>query len=213
MFRFGNARRYSGEVSDELRQFHPGERIVIREVLNGQIWTVRPVTVIEDSNAQLATWLAPGTMIEYPVDVEHGEKCFSMWLSGHWTLAAKEFRAPGILRVAPHGAPYEIFAPITPVGGVEHWYVNFEQPLQRTNIGFDTMDEILDLVVATDLQSWWRKDEDEVELAVAMGFLDRPNATRIIDTCNALEELLLNDVAPWDQSWSSWRPSSLSMLP
>jgi len=200
-------------VDDELSRFQPGDRVVIREVLNGKVWTVRPVTVVEDSDVQLVTWLAPGTIINYPIDVAHGEKCFSMWLSGQWTLATKEFRAPGMLRIAPRDAPFEVFLPMTPLGGVEHWYVNFEQPLQRTAIGFDTMDEILDLVVSSDLANWERKDADELELAVTMGYLDDSDATRLTGTCDALERTLENGDVPWDQSWVSWRPSDLVTLP
>ncbi len=58
----------------ELRTFRPGERILIREVHKSKVWTVRPVTVIEDTVEQLETYLAPGTLIDYPVAVEHGER-------------------------------------------------------------------------------------------------------------------------------------------
>jgi hypothetical protein len=32
-----------------------GDRVVIRDVLNGQVWTVRPVTILEDSDAQVVS--------------------------------------------------------------------------------------------------------------------------------------------------------------
>lgn len=59
------------------------------------------------------------------------------------------------------------------------WYVNFERPLQRTAQGFDTMDEILGLVVARDFSEWTRKDTDELDLAVRMGFFRPVDAARI----------------------------------
>jgi hypothetical protein len=37
------------------RRFLPGERIAIREVLRGKVWTVRPVIVIEDTEEQLVS--------------------------------------------------------------------------------------------------------------------------------------------------------------
>jgi hypothetical protein len=94
-------------LGEDLSQsyFHPGERIVIREVLNGRVWTVRPVTVVEDSKEHLVSYLAHGTLIDYPVDAEHEARCFSMWISGEWELRKKEFYAPGMLRIAPHGQP------------------------------------------------------------------------------------------------------------
>lgn len=72
----------------------PGDRVEIREILNERNWTVRPVTVIEDSEDQFVSYLAPGTLIDCPVDVEHGKKCFNMWLTGKWELVQKEFSAP-----------------------------------------------------------------------------------------------------------------------
>jgi len=78
-----------------LQRFQPGETITIREVLNGKVWTVRPVIVAQDTTDQLVSYLAPGTLIDYPVGVEHGEKCFAMWLSGDWELCKKTLLPPG----------------------------------------------------------------------------------------------------------------------
>ena len=68
-----------------MHHFLPGDRVEIREILNERIWTVRPVTVIEDSEDQFVSYLATGTLIDYPVDVEHGESsrrlgCFALLL-------------------------------------------------------------------------------------------------------------------------------------
>ncbi len=49
--------------------------------------------------------------------------------------------------------------------------MNFEQPLRRTPVGFDTFDEKLDLIVMPDGTYRW-KDEDELEQAAALGLLD-----------------------------------------
>jgi len=91
---------------------------------------------------------------------------------------------------------------------VQWWYVNFQQPLRRTPLGFDTMDEILDLVVSPDCRTWERKDVDEVELAFDMGFLSDSDAKRIEGNCRAVEESLARGDVPWDRSWGTWRPDS-----
>jgi len=191
------------------RRFLSGERVVIREVLNGKVWTVRPVTVVEDSDDQFVSYLAPGTLIDYPVDVEHGEKCFSMWLSGEWELHKRGFNAPGMLRIAPQGMPFEIFATVTPRDGVTSWYVNFQEPLRRQPHGFDTMDETLDLTVSQDFTSWERRDEDELELAVAMGIYSKEDAERLLGVCAMVEAQLAKGAVPWDRSWRDWSPVAL----
>lgn len=200
--------RYGGGMSVALRNFEPGERIAIREVLHGRVWTSRPVVVVQDTAEQFVSYLAAGTVIDYPIGVQHGVGTFSMWLSGEWELGDKEFHAPGMLRVAPVGQPFEVFAPVTAEHGVISWYVNFQKPLARTPAGFDTMDETLDLMVAADFSSWERKDGDELELAVEMGVYDGCEARRILDTCDVVEDALSRGEVPWDRTWRTWRPST-----
>ena len=53
------------------------------------------------------------------------------------------------------------------------WYVNLEEPLKRTAIGFDYLDQLLDIEIAVDLSSWKWKDEDELEAAVVRGVMTR----------------------------------------
>ena len=193
-------------MSPPLRKFRPGERVVIREVLRGRVWTSRPVVVVEDSENQFVSYLEPGTIIDYPIGAQHGRGTFSMWLSGEWELGDKEFSAPGMLRIAPVGQPFEVFAPVTSEAGVMSWYVNFQRPLVRTVHGFDTLDETLDLLVSSDFSSWERKDGDELELALEMGVYDQPEAQRILDACAVVEKALEHGEVPWDRTWRDWRP-------
>jgi predicted RNA-binding protein associated with RNAse of E/G family len=197
-------------VDNELRRFISGEVITIREMFRGALWTARPVTVIEDTNENFVSYLAPGTLIDYPVDVEHGEKCFSMWLSGDWKLRKRTFKQPGILLIAPQGMPFVVFANIRDEGGVSSWYVNFQEPLRRTRQGFDTMDETIDLLVAPDFSDWHRKDEDELELAVSMGVYEQEHAQRLLDNCSSVEADLKAGNIPWDHRWSDWSPPKSS---
>jgi hypothetical protein len=39
------------------------------------------------------------------------------------------------------------------------WYVNFERPFQRTRIGIDTFDLLVDLVIRPDRSGWEWKDQ------------------------------------------------------
>jgi predicted RNA-binding protein associated with RNAse of E/G family len=200
-------------MTRESQHFQPGENIEIREVLRDKVWTIRPVTVIEDTDENLVSYLAPGTLIDYPVDVEHGAKCFSMWLSGDWELRKKLFKPPGLLRIAPQGEPFEVFASVLSEGGISSWYVNFQEPLRRTPQGFDTMDQTIDLVVASDFSSWQRRDEDELELATSMGVYSQADARRLRDNCASVEQSLKVGIVPWNRSWSNWMPPNSFVVP
>ena len=193
-------------------RFERGRTVAIREVCAGKVWTSRPVVVIEDSADQFVSYLRPGTMIDYPVGAEHGEDTFAKWMSGEWSLAPREFRAPGMLRIAPVGAAYEVFGFVTDEAGIISWYVNFERPLVRTAYGFETLDETLDLIVAADLTAWERRDEDELELATEMGVYSVEQAARIVQTCSEVEAALERGEAPWSQRWCGWTPSLIAHL-
>ncbi|NNN00375.1 MAG: DUF402 domain-containing protein [Acidimicrobiaceae bacterium] len=101
-----------------------------------------------------------------------------------------------MLRIAPLGKAFEVFATVTLEEGVSSWYVNFQEPLRRRLHGFDTMDETLDLAVSRDFASWQRKDQDELETAVTMGLYSPEDAQRLLDDCAMVEQQLANGVVP-----------------
>jgi predicted RNA-binding protein associated with RNAse of E/G family len=74
------------------------------------------------------------------------------------------------------------------------------------------MDETLDLNVSRDFTSWHRRDEDELEMAVAMGPYGHGDAERLLDTCSMVEEQLASGVVPWDRSRHDWSPAALDAI-
>ena len=92
------------------------------------------------------------------------------------------------------------------------WYVNLQEPLRRTRIGFDTADHVLDLVVATD-GSWQWKDEDELESACRIGRFTRAEAARIRAAGEAAALVVEAGGWPLDSPWATWRPDPTWPLP
>lgn len=88
------------------------------------------------------------------------------------------------------------------------WYVNFQEPLRRFALGFESMDQTLDLLIAPDLERWVWKDEDEFEDGIRGGWYT-PQLLADLKTYGAR---VLEDVAarrpPFDQAWDAWRPDS-----
>lgn len=85
------------------------------------------------------------------------------------------------------------------------WYINLQLPLTRTDIGFDTMDAVLDLVVAPDLKSWQWKDEHELERVVELGLASKELATQIRSNGESVIALLERGEAWW-ADWKDWAP-------
>ena len=70
------------------------------------------------------------------------------------------------------------------------WYINLQDPIRRTEIGFDTMDHMLDVVISPDMDSWEWKDEDELAAAEKAGIGSKEKAQAIRQEAERAIELL-----------------------
>lgn len=191
------------DLDDRAEPFAAGAAAAVVEVLRGKVWTVRPVTVIEDTPDEVALWLAPGTITRYPTGEQHGTHTVQHWITGDWELIDRAWGAPGTLRLSRPGDPFEVW--MGP-GDDSPWYVNLQEPLRRVRSGFTTMDQVLDILVARDL-SWWRwKDEEEFAYAQRAGHFTPAQAAEIRRTGLAVIAAVEAGRPPWDLSWASWSP-------
>jgi predicted RNA-binding protein associated with RNAse of E/G family len=104
------------------------------------------------------------------------------------------------LRVTHPDAPYSVFLFTNHDGSFRGWYVNFERPQQRTQIGFDYEDDLLDIWIPVGAEPELL-DEDELEEAVERGFVSPERAAEI----HATADRVLAD-PPWPTGWEDWRP-------
>ena len=96
------------------------------------------------------------------------------------------------------------------------WYVNLEEPMQRTAIGFDYMDQTLDIVVSPDLSEWRWKDEDELQQALDAGIVSEETALRIRAEGERVIESMDRRDPPFNGDWERWRPDpgwAVAVLP
>lgn len=84
--------------------------------------------------------------------------------------------------------------------------------MQRTALGFDTADYLLDLEVTPDFQWSW-KDEEEVSLARRHGLV----APEILDRVEAEGVNAIRDIEarawPFDAGYETWRPDPSWEIP
>jgi predicted RNA-binding protein associated with RNAse of E/G family len=88
------------------------------------------------------------------------------------------------------------------------WYVNLEQPWSRTTIGFDSRDDVLDVLVSDDLTRVDLKDEDELAFAIEVGVLTTAEGSEI--RSNADQAISDIEHRRWpfaDAAWAGLRPS------
>jgi len=83
----------------------------------------------------------------------------------------------------------------------------------RTPMGFDYMDQMLDIVVAPDF-SWYRwKDEDELLEGVRLGLWDSAHAGEIHDEAERAWRGILARRPSLDKPRKDWRPDPLWSIP
>jgi len=85
------------------------------------------------------------------------------------------------------------------------YFVNMEEPFRRTEIGFDTQDHTLDVVVTPELAFTWR-DEAELDSHVALGFYTRELAAAVrAEGQRAIDAIAQGNHACL-QGWAQWSP-------
>ncbi|MEU9240838.1 DUF402 domain-containing protein [Streptomyces sp. NPDC048385] len=89
-----------------------------------------------------------------------------------------------------------------------NWYVNFQRPMRRTDLGFDTFDLLLDLVVAPDLSRWDWKDEDEYAHGRRLGVITEADHQAVEKARAQAVGMIEERRGPFtrEADWRAWRP-------
>ena len=180
-----------------------GDQIVLREIWRGKVWSGRPCTVVEDRPGRLALFSGVGgsKIRACRPDGSPLREAVDDWelVEEPWTLEC--------LRIVAPGSRHSVLLFWTP--GFQKfmlWYVNLEEPMVRTPIGFDYLDRFLDIEIAPDLTRWQWKDEDEFQEAVAHGVLTAEEAQVFRAEGEEVIEALDARRPPFDERWDLWRP-------
>ena len=193
-----------------MTRFESGRSIALREIWRGRIWSARPATVVRDADDLLMLYVTPPMRWMCPRAPD------GRWLrlpGTEWELGERVWESTRGLSFAWPGAPHaallfwdEALVPRT-------WYVNLQEPLRRTEVGFDYMDEELDALVALDGSSWSWKDEDELAEAVRRGNISEARAAELPLEGEALVRRITGRSPPFDGEWTSWRPDPSWAVP
>jgi hypothetical protein len=137
-----------------------GAQIALHEHWNRKVWTVRPVTVVVDTPDMIALYMMPDTTYKHPRAIDGSP--VPHFLPDEWVLIDTQLRGGGALNLAPPGQWYVIMGLLGDDNQrIERWYVNLQTPYQRTRMGFDYLDQELDIVINRELTAWSWKDEEK----------------------------------------------------
>ena len=192
------------DLSLAVARFAPGTTVVLRHVRARRYRAVKPLIVVEDSDERIALFMPRGTRFYGPAD-RWGRPTRS--LTDEVGLVADRWRDAGALHVVTPGAAHAAVATWhNSFDGFSGWYVNFQEPLRRTSIGWDTMDQTLDLVVSPDLADLSWKDRTELDDATRAGFYTEAERRAILAEADAVAATLISGGAPFTEPWAAWRP-------
>jgi hypothetical protein len=193
-----------------MRLWEPGEGIVMREVWRGRVYSIFPVRVVQDSPAwtalclpRLATGLFPhtaeGMILRIPVE--------------EWILKENPWQGEDILYLIHAGLGYT-FTGWWDTGHVfGGWKIDLVEPPRRTRLGFDYMDQLLDVVVSPERSTWSWKDEEEVEEARARGLFTEAQVRDLYRRGEEALRLLRSGEPPFHVSWEGWKSEPAWQIP
>jgi hypothetical protein len=181
----------------------PGDSVVLRHARGDWLWAVA-ATVVEDRGDFVALYVQPGNGMSRMGDadgrptrafVEATTRVPGAWADHHQLILIREGERHAVQLFWTERA-WEFRC----------WYINFQEPMRRFALGFESMDLTLDLVIEPELERWVWKDEDEFEYGIRGGWY----TPELLAELKAYGERLLADVearrAPFSERWDEWRP-------
>jgi len=182
-----------------------GDTAVLRFIRYGQVRRAAAAVLVEDSDELVALHVPVGAAAK--VAVWDGSPLRGQ-ADRTWALRDHLWDSYSVLKLIRWGDPYSI--ELLWHGDTDvfaGWYVNLQEPLRRSPVGFDTDDLVLDIWVEAD-GKWRWKDEDELEGAVRLGRFTPAEAAEI----RADGEQVIA-ARPWPTGWEDWRPDPAWVAP
>jgi hypothetical protein len=189
--------------------FRRGDAVVVREVWHGHVFEARPMTVVQDDPDQAMFFLPGGVRCGLPVGDDGGELRLP---DRPWHLEVRPRGDQPIVSFAWPDTPYSVLR-WAAEDERRVWYVNLQDPLERTPIGFDTVDHALDVVIELDRSSWRWKDEEELAEAVRDGLFSEAHAADFYAWGARAVDRIMSSEAPFDRDWDDWEPDSIWRVP
>jgi len=192
--------------------FSIGSVIVAREDWRGYLHSAVPRLLVSHEGRALVDWSPAGTVGVYASSRQYSgrehlarserklltlETCQWLYTSAAFTMGSLNFVDDQHWSSTTLGW--------SEAGNFLGWYVNVQRPIVRTEIGYDSMDLVVDVVVAPSYE-WHCKDEADFETAIGRGIFDEeqrsviaPRSRARLPTHRATRRALrpgVDDVAP-----------------
>ncbi len=188
--------------------FKAGQPIMLRQLSCGKIWEARPAIVVRDAPELLACFVPPGSIWKKPAeDIRPAGRARESW-----SFRDSIWGFGGILRLTVPAVGYSVLLLRNMDGSIHQWYINLEDTMRRTRLGFDYRDNILDAVVAPNLLDWGWRDEDELAETVSAGLVSPEQSATFYAQGRAAVALLQSGKSVYN-AWATWKPDPSWKMP
>lgn len=202
------------------KRWAPGEAVALRGIYNNRVWYMQSAVVVHDTAKGVALVILPGAECSAPREYIHGKHGesghYDRWgnyLGDRWNMESYDWRTNRLLiLLEPEKYYARMFFWEDSSGNFLYYYINFQLPFHRSEIGFDTLDLELDLVVAPDYDWHW-KDIENYQKGVDCGVICREWTEQIEFARKEVFETLGNRKYPFDGSWLDWKPDPIWQPP
>jgi len=213
--RRGSPQDYTETTQIMSLHWKAGDQIVWREVWRGRVWSAKPVTVVQDTPDVVALWMASDTCWKVPRALDGSPVRPSTRLpDAQWQLVDQVWEYGDTLFLTAFGNAHAVHV-MWSKGRTRFagWYINLQDPIKRTSIGFDYMDQLLDIVVSPDQSEWHWKDRDELLEAQSIGLISPEKAREIWTEGERVISLMRDGMPPFNSGWENWFPPSNWTIP
>jgi predicted RNA-binding protein associated with RNAse of E/G family len=171
--------------------------------LKGKLWWACPAFVVQDSPDLIVLYWPVGTPTRSPVRRPTVED----ELYNRIELIERNWTDNDVLSLNIRGAAHSVEVMWEEnTHKLRCWYVHLQEPIRRTRIGFDTMDQMLDIVISPDRTRWHWKDEDEFSEAEVIGVYSREKVQSIRQEGERVIGMLNTNASPFCDGWENWKP-------
>ena len=179
-----------------------GENAILRGVGKKVLWAF-PTTVVQDTSDLIVLYMPAGVLGK---NVKQKPTPQEYLVEEKIKIVDCQWNRTDVLFLIVPGDSFSTYVMWdTGTKNLDCWYVNLQEPIRRTKIGFDTMDHALDVVIHPDMSSWEWKDDDEFQEAQKVGYFSAEKARKIWSEGERAVKLITSERRSMYEKWATWQ--------